>query len=198
MQTLVPVRISTQERLFGLTPVRYGRLIAAFSASALMGVAAHISLPLFFTPVPLTVQTLGAVLVGLALGPSVAFQAMVLYLVEGALGLPVFSPSGAGGLAQLFGVTGGYLLSYPFAAAVAGWVVRAPGARRAAFPAALAAGSLAVALTLLTGATWIVLASHATWRSVGTIAVLPFVPGEVIKVIAAAGIYSSLRRYIRF
>lgn len=197
MQTSLPVCVNTQDGPFGLTTARPGRMIAVFSASAVMAVSAHISLPLFFTPVPLTLQTLAAILIGLMLGPSLAFQAMVLYLMEGAVGLPVFSPTGPGGIAQLFGVTGGYLLAYPFAAALAGWIVRSLRTRRAPFAAGLAAASSASALTLLVGATWIVLASHATWHSVGAIAVLPFIPGEGIKVIAAAAIYNSLRRYMR-
>src|SRR4029450_1278610 len=74
-------------------------------------------------PVPLTLQNFGVLVVGLVLGPRRAFAAMVVYLAEGAAGLPVFNPTGPGGVAQLLGPTGGYLMSYPFVAAVAGFLV---------------------------------------------------------------------------
>ena len=75
------------------------------------------------TPVPLTIQNFAVLLVGLLLGSRRAFAAMMLYLVEGLVGFPVFSPGGPGGIAQLFGgVTGGFLLAYPFVAFTAGYV----------------------------------------------------------------------------
>src|SRR3954447_5509375 len=94
------------------------------AASFFVALCARVSVPLPFTPVPLTLQNFAVLLVGLVLGPVAGFSAMALYLAEGAAGLPVFNPHGAGGVLQLFGPTGGYLLSYPFAAAAAGWVAR--------------------------------------------------------------------------
>src|SRR6201987_4705579 len=75
------------------------------SASLLVALCARVTVPLPFTPVPLTLQNFGVLLVGLALGPRRAFAALVLYLVEGASGLPVFNPAGPGGVLQLFGAT---------------------------------------------------------------------------------------------
>ena len=82
-------------------------------ASAVIAVCARLVLPLPFTPVPLTLANFGVLLVGLALGSKRGAAAAALYLAWGAFGLPVFSPSGVGGIAQLFGPTGGYLLAYP-------------------------------------------------------------------------------------
>src|SRR5215472_2271089 len=82
-------------------------------ASAVIAVCARLVLPLPFTPVPLTLANFGVLLVGLGLGSKRGFAAAALYLAWGAMGLPVFSPAGAGGIAQLFGPTGGYLLAYP-------------------------------------------------------------------------------------
>src|ERR1700726_2943464 len=82
-------------------------------ASLFVALCARIALPLPFTPVPLTLQNLGVLLVGLTLGGRRGFAALVLYLAEGLLGLPVFSPTGPGGLAQLLGPTGGFLLPSP-------------------------------------------------------------------------------------
>jgi biotin transport system substrate-specific component len=197
MQTALPVRLRTYENLFGLTDLRGGRIVLALSATALMAICAHVSIPLFFTPVPLTLQTFAVLLTGFLLGPSLGFSAMLLYLAEGAAGLPVFSPAGPGGTAQLLGVTGGYLLSYPFAAALAGFLVRAFGSRRSRFGAGLIAGAAATLVTLLIGGLWIATISHADWQTSATLAVAPFLPGEVIKIIAAAGAFSSVRRFTR-
>src|SRR5438445_2323416 len=92
-------------------------------ASLFVALCARVTLPLPFTPVPLTLQNFGVLLIGLTLGSRRGFAALVLYLVEGALGMPVFNPAGHGGVAQLFGLTGGYLLAYPFVAALAGWIM---------------------------------------------------------------------------
>ena len=96
-------------------------------ATAVVAICAHISVPLGFTPVPITMQSFAVILLGLLFGPGAAFACLALYLIEGAMGLPVFSPHGPGGMAQLLGPTGGYLLSYPFAAAVASLLYRRGG-----------------------------------------------------------------------
>src|ERR1700687_1462509 len=92
------------------------------SASLFVAVCARVSVPLPFTPVPLTLQNFGVLLVGLSLGSRRGFAALVLYLAEGLMGMPVFRPTGPGGVAQLLGPTGGFLLAYPFVAGIAGWV----------------------------------------------------------------------------
>lgn len=86
-------------------------------ASLFVAICARVTVPLPFTPVPLTLQNFGVLLVGLMLGSRRGFAALLLYLAEGAAGLPVFSIGGLGGVAQLLGPTGGYLFAYPLAAA---------------------------------------------------------------------------------
>src|SRR5580658_5337646 len=88
----------------------------AIAGSLFIAACAHVSIPLFFTPIPITLQPFAVVLLGLLLGPGTAFAATAAYLAEGAAGLPVFTPAGLGGLAQLLGPTAGYLLSYPLVA----------------------------------------------------------------------------------
>ena len=98
------------------------QVLLVISGSLLVALAARISLPLPFTPVPLTLQNFAVLLVGLLLGRRAGFAALVLYLAEGAAGLPVFSPMGPGGIAQLLGPTGGYLMAYPLVAYLAGGI----------------------------------------------------------------------------
>src|SRR5947207_9420199 len=92
-------------------------------ASLVVALCARVTVPLPFTPVPLTLQNFAVLLVGLTLGSRRGFAALALYLVEGVAGMRVFNPAGLGGVAQLFGPTGGYLLAYPFVAALAGWIM---------------------------------------------------------------------------
>jgi len=92
------------------------------SASLFVALCARIYIPLPGTPVPLTVQNFGVLLVGLALGSRRGFAALALYLAEGAMRFPVFSPHGLGGIAQIIGPTGGYLIAYPFVAGLTGYI----------------------------------------------------------------------------
>ncbi len=89
------------------------------SASLFVALCARVTLPLPFTPVPLTLQNFAVLLVGMTLGSRRGFAALALYLAEGLAGLPVFNPTGPGGLAQLLGPTGGFLMVYPLVAALA-------------------------------------------------------------------------------
>src|SRR5208283_308394 len=87
------------------------------SASLFVALCARITVPLPFTPVPLTLQNFGVLTVGLLLGSRRGAAALALYLLEGAIGLPVFS-MGAG-IAYLLGPTGGFLIAYPLVAFIA-------------------------------------------------------------------------------
>src|ERR1044071_5477401 len=81
-----------------------------------LAAAAQVTMPITGTPVPFTLQPPVVVLAGLRLGPTAGAISMILYLVAGASGLPVFSPIGAPGLLRFVGPTGGYLIAYPVAA----------------------------------------------------------------------------------
>lgn len=169
-----------------------GRILIGLAATAVVAAAAHVAIPLPFTPVPLTLQPLAVLGVGLALGPVAGFFTLLAYLAEGILGLPVFSPTGPGGLAQVLGPTGGFLMAYPIVAALAGGLTRALESKLPRFLAAFVAGNLAMAVLFICGASWLMhlthLSGHATWIA----AVAPFLPGELIKVLIAAGTYSTL------
>ncbi len=197
MQSAIPIQLGVTHGLREFVRTRTGSILLAVSATAFVAICAHVSVPLYFTPVPVTLQTLAVILVGLAFGPTLGFSAMVLYLAEGAMGLPVFSPHGPGGIAQLLGPTAGYLLSYPFAAATAGLVVRTIHPGRSQFPAAVLAGIAASVIILSTGAGWIALLLHLAPGAAWHMAVAPFLPGEVLKVTAAASAFTTLHRWHR-
>ena len=154
------------------------------AGSALIAVCAHVSIPLLFTPVPVTLQPFAVVLLGLLLSPRLAFGAAVAYLAEGAAGLPVFTPHGLGGVAQLLGPTGGYLLSYPVVALLVAWAWRLGSRTFSRGLVVAGAGSL---LTLAMGAVWLGVITHAGVGDADDCnAVLPFLPGDILKVVAAA------------
>jgi biotin transport system substrate-specific component len=136
------------------------------------------------TPVPLTVQNLGVLLVGLLLGSRRGFAALALYLAEGAVGLPVFSPIGPGGIAQLLGPTGGFLMVYPFVAFLAGYVFER---RTKSFLRAAIAGLLAEMLLFAGGLTWLYAFTHSLAKA-AYLGLYWFIAAEIIKVMFAAAI----------
>jgi biotin transport system substrate-specific component len=155
--------------------------------SALMALCAHVSLPLLFNPVPLTLQTFGVMVIALTLGANRGAAALALYLLEGAAGLPVFSPAGPGGIAQIIGPTGGFLMSYPLVAYVIGKTFE----KGREFKYAQLASVCGAIVFLTGGMAWLKIVTHVTFAKAFTLAVAPFIAGEVIKIFAAS--YVGLR-----
>jgi biotin transport system substrate-specific component len=135
-------------------------------------------------------QNFGVLLVGLTLGSRRGFAALVLYLAEGAAGLPVFNPTGLGGIAQLLGPTGGFLLAYPFVAGLAGWIMER-GNR--SFARAAAASVSAEILLFAGGLSWLAALTHS-WATAVRFGFYWFVFAEVIKIMAASALAIRLRR----
>jgi biotin transport system substrate-specific component len=173
------------------------------AATILLALCAHIVIPLPWTPVPITGQTFGVLLVAVLLGARRGALAVILYLIEGAAGLPVFQPLGAPGVLRFAGPTGGYLMAYPFAVFVTGWMsARASSAashltnavRGALLAGALVAGELVI---FFGGCAWLASGMHLGWRQALTLGALPFLPGELVKmalITAAVGSVEILRR----
>jgi biotin transport system substrate-specific component len=153
-------------------------------ASLFVALCARITIPLPFTPVPLTVQNFGVLLVGLLLGSKRGLAALALYVAEGAVGMPVFNPTGAGGVAQLFGATGGFLLAYPFVAWVAGFVMERG---RKTFARAALGGLLGEVVLFIGGLAWLSVLTHSVAQAFRW-GLYWFLFAEVIKVMAAAGV----------
>jgi biotin transport system substrate-specific component len=172
-----------------------GKIMLAIAATGLMALAAHISLPLPFSPVPLTMAPFAVLLIGMTLGPVTAFSALMLYLVEGAMGMPVFTPQGPGGIAQLLGPTGGYLFSYPLAAAAAGWIAGSLRIVSSPLVRGLLAGTVATTIILCSGAAWLATVLHLHAGAAWQLAVAPFLLGESVKITVAAIFFSATRRW---
>jgi len=154
-------------------------------ASCFVALCARVTVPLPFTPVPLTLQNFAVLLVGLALGSRRGFAALALYLAEGAFGLPVFNPTGLGGIAQLLGPTGGYLMAYPLVAFVSGFIAERGSKSFRRYAVAAALGEV---LLFAGGLAWLSVWTHGSWWQAAHFGLYPFVFAEVVKVMAAAGL----------
>jgi biotin transport system substrate-specific component len=160
-------------------------VVRVIAANILLVLCSHIVLPLPFTPVPITGQTFGVLLVAILLGSRRGMLTCVLYLLEGAAGLPVFQPLGLPGILRFAGPTAGYLVAYPAAAFVTGWLVERIAANRfAQFAAArLASALLAGEVTIFAGGcAWLALGMKLGWSNAIYAGALPFFAGELIKI----------------
>jgi biotin transport system substrate-specific component len=174
--------------------IEASRQVALIAGATLfVAVCAHITIPLPFTPVPLTVQNFAVLMVGLLLGSRRGFAALALYLAEGAAGLPVFSPSvlGLTGMAQILGPTGGFLLMYPFVAYLAGFI-QERGAK--SFTRAAIAGLMAEILLFAGGLTGLYLYTHSLAKA-AYLGLYWFLAAEVMKVMFAAAIATRWQRF---
>jgi biotin transport system substrate-specific component len=163
------------------------RVVAVLFVTVLTIAAAQVSVPLPFTPVPFTLQPMVVLLGGAALGARLGMSAQILYLAIGVAGLPVFaaSPVLPQGFGRLVGPTGGYLMSYPFAAFAAGYLAQRGLDRR----------YLTSVLAMLAGLT-IIFACGVAWMAWGTprlglstavgTGLIPFIPADIVKVLLAA------------
>jgi len=170
------------------------QLGAALFVTVLTAVAAQISVPLPFTPVPLTFQPM-VVLVGAAvLGSRLGMASQVLYLALGIAGLPLFaaSPALPQGAARLLGPTGGYLMSFPLAAFVAGFLAERGFDRR--YPTALLAMLCGLAVVFAGGLLWLMIASRPPVGVSAALAAgfLPFIVPDLLKLLVAAAVMPGL------
>ena len=169
-----------------------GQIAIVVAASLFVAVCARFSLLIPGTPVPLSLQNFAVLLVGLSLGSRRGFIALGLYLAEGAAGLPVFSPVGAPGILRFAGPTAGYLIAYPFVAALAGYIFER-GKRT--FARAISAALLGEVLLFACGVSWLYVLTHSLARAIA-FGLYWFIFAEVMKVMFAAGIASTWRRFV--
>lgn len=153
-------------------------LIAGFNL--VTAVMAQIRIGLPFTPVPLTGQTFAVLLSGAILGSRRGFLSQVLYLAEGAAGFPVFA-GGVGSVVHLVGPTGGYLWSFPVAAALVGWLVE----RGASRSSSRLAGAFIVSdlVILAGGAAWLHVLFQAPYAESWAVDFYPFLAADILKIV---------------
>jgi biotin transport system substrate-specific component len=168
------------------TPSIARNIALVIGASLVISICARLSFPIPGTPVPITLANFGLLAVGLFLGSKRAAAAALLYLAYGAMGVPVFSPASTG----LFGVTGGYLWAFPLVAFVAGWISERGTPSFARNLVAAVAGDLVL---FIGGISWLFAFTHS-WQKALFLGGYWFVFGEVIKIMASAGLASRFRR----
>ena len=170
--------------------VRQVGLVIGFSL--LTALAAQIVIPI--GPVPITGQTFAVLLTGALLGSRLGAMAMIAYLLEGASGLPFFA-GGHFGLAHLMGPTGGYLIAFPAAAFITGAFAEQGWDRR--FLTAAAAMFIGSIVIIVCGCAWFALLTRSSLFAAFRLSVVPFIPGEIIKILLAAAVLPSGWKLLR-
>lgn len=173
--------------LAAITPLKkhwVGQIALVVMGSMVVGLLAQVSFPLPFTPVPVTGQTLGVLLVGGALGGWLGGATLLLYLAEGVVGLPVFAPHASG---MVFGPTGGYLVGFIVMAAVVGWLAERGWDR--SLPRSIVAMIIGELVLYAIAVPW--LGFYVGFAHVIALGFLPFVVGDGLKLLIAGAMFPS-------
>jgi len=184
-----------------LPGVRMGlaiRITSVVLFTGLTAAAAQISIPLPFTPVPLTLQPMVVLLGGAVLGARLGMSAQILYLVAGMAGLPIFaaSPVLPQGALRLIGPTGGYLMSYPFAAFLTGWLAERGLDRR--YLTSVIAMACGLGVIFASGVLWLAFLARpaAGLDAALRTGLYPFLPMDLFKLLVAAAVMPGLWRLV--
>jgi biotin transport system substrate-specific component len=162
-------------------------IVLASLMAALTAVGAYIHIPI--GPVPIVLSTLFVLLSGLLLGSRWGLASMALYLLVGAIGMPVFA-GGKGGFAHFFGPTGGYLFGYALSAWMAGFVSERSRGFLVLEILAVMAGSLAI---YGLGVPWLKWVAHMSWTKTFMVGMIPFLVGDAVKASAALVLARAIR-----
>lgn len=167
-------------------------ILVAFG-TLLMTLSAKVQVP--FWPVPMTMQTFVALLIGMTYGARLAGATLALYLIEGAIGLPVFAgtPERGIGLAYMMGPTGGFLVAFAIGAILAGWLAERGWDRNPLKAAAVMGIGHVVILAL--GCAW--LATLIGWPKAWALGVAPFLAGTVLKTLLGAVVITGMWKMSR-
>ena len=166
-------------------------LVFASLLAALMAAGAYLAVPI--GPVPIVMQNMFVFLAGLLLGSRWALASVAVYLLIGALGLPVFA-GGMGGIGRIVGPTGGYLIGYLPAVIIVGYISEKAAARIGYDVLAMICGTVVL---YACGVTWLKILTGMTWTKTLTVGMYPFLIGDAVKIAAAALIAKALRPVIR-
>ena len=171
-----------------MTPNDLRSMVLASLFAALTAVGALIALPI--GPVPIVLQNFFVMLMALLLGPRWGLAGMGAYLLAGALGLPVFA-GGTSGLARFAGPTGGYLVGYLPCVVLIGWISARGHGHRLIDALAMVCGTAAL---YSCGVAWLKLLTGMSRTKAAAVGVIPFLPGDIAKIIAAVLVIKSLRQ----
>ncbi len=174
------------------------RATAVVFVTLLTIVAAQVSIPLPFTPVPFTLQPMIVLLGAAALGSRLGASAQILYLTLGIAGMPVFAASSVlpQGIARLLGPTGGYLMSYPIAAFAAGFLAEHGFDRR--YITSVAAMAAGLAIIFYFGVLWLAFGvPHAGLSAAVASGLVPFLPADIVKVFLAATVLPAAWKFLK-
>lgn len=158
---------------------------------ALIAAGAFLSIPI--GPVPIVLQNMFVLLAGITLGPKWGLASVAIYILIGICGLPVFA-GGKAGIGVIFGPTGGYLLGYLPAVFLTGLLSKKWKTKYISNILALIAGSVVV---YAAGVPWLKIVTGMSWEKSFTLGMYPFIPGDVIKIIAATILANKIKQYIK-
>ena len=170
---------------------QFRMLIFASLLAALMAAGAYLAIPI--GPVPIVLQNMFVFLAGLLLGGRWGLASVAVYLLTGALGLPVFA-GGMGGIGRIIGPTGGYLIGYLPAVFIVGYISEKAAARIGYDVLAMVCGTIVL---YACGVTWLKILTGMTWTKTLAAGMYPFLIGDAIKIAAAALIAKAIRPVIR-
>ena len=191
-----PTRLCTE------SPNRYHvgmatkRIVFTALFAALTAACGFISIPVPGTPLPIVLQNMMVVLDGLLLGPVWGAAAVVLFILTGLIGLPVFS-GGTAGITRLMGPTGGFIVGYAIAALVAGLVARRPVIGKKAPAVRLVLAALCgFAVMYIPGVLHFMRSMDKTFTETMALCVLPYLPGDAVKLVLSVVIAIPLRKSV--
>ena len=167
--------------------------VVVLLGAGLIAASAQVSIPLPFTPVPITGQTFAVLLVGASLGTARGASSALLYVLAGIAGAPVYA-DGAHGWAQVTGSTGGYLVGFVLAAALTGFLAERQWDRR--FSSAIGAMLTGNVIIFVVGLTWLAVVLDTSLEKTLEYGLYPFIPGEMVKLYLAAALLPAAWRLL--
>ena len=167
------------------------KTVYASLLAALIAAGAYLAVPI--GPVPIVLQNLFVFLAGLLLGPRWGVASVGVYLLAGALGLPVFA-GGVGGIGRFVGPTGGYLVGFIPAVYAIGWIAEKWETRIVYDVAAMVLGSVVI---YVFGIAWLQALTGMTLVKTLMVGMVPFIPGDILKIAAAVPIARAIRPVIK-
>ena len=178
------IKIKTKEKEF------LKSIFLVLSGVIFLSIMSQLIIPLYFTPVPISLGSFGVILIALLYGRKLGTATVLSYVVAGSLGAPVFAGFKAG---SLFSPTGGYILGYIAAALILGFLSDKGIAK--SYVKTFLSLLLASAVILILGA--LVLMLFVPSKNIFMIGVLPFIPGDMLKIVAAALLFPRLWKFIK-